>query len=303
MEKPIMRRAPARRSRFAPHWDDAWRRWQAERQHRADGTVKRENALLKWLRPRLARRPLANITRAQLADIRSDALKAGWGPRSVNYATGLVTAVLRAAVEWGWILNAPRLKPLRIPHSRVRWISPGEASRLVARLPEHLADMAEFTLETGLRKATLTRLEWTMVDWSAGCLWIPAAMMKQRVPLAVPLSAVALRILKRRARAILDGKISHSSCWVFSYRGKRINEPGGRVWREILEELSIVDFHWHDLRHSWASWHVQSGTPLAVLKELGGWKTLQMVMVYAHLNTEQLSAAATSMTQWRTRAL
>ena len=295
MATPLPRRATARRSHSARLWEDAWRRWQAERQHRADSTVKREDALLRWLRPRLARRPLERITRAHLADIRSDALKAGWGPRSVNYATGLVTAVLRAAVEWGWILNAPRLKPLRIPHSRVRWISPGEARRLVARLPEHLADLAEFTLETGLRKATATRLEWTMVDWSGSCLRIPAAMMKQRIPLSVPLSDVALQILRRRV--LLGG------CWVFSYRGKRIGEPGGRVWREILDELGIVDFHWHDLRHTWASWHVQSGTPLAVLKELGGWKTLQMVMVYAHLNTDQLNAAASSMTQWRARGL
>ncbi|WP_254662009.1 tyrosine-type recombinase/integrase [Delftia sp. JD2] len=43
----------------------------------------------------------------------------------------------------------------------------------------------------------------------------------------------------------------------------------------------VENFRVHDLRHTWASWHVRSGTPLFVLKELGGWKTLEMVKKYA----------------------
>lgn len=51
-------------------------------------------------------------------------------------------------------------------------------------------------------------------------------------------------------------------------------------------------FRWHDLRHTWASWHVQNGTPLQVLKELGGWSDLTMVMRYAHLSSDHLSRYA-----------
>ncbi|WP_215852633.1 tyrosine-type recombinase/integrase [Acidithiobacillus ferrooxidans] len=43
---------------------------------------------------------------------------------------------------------------------------------------------------------------------------------------------------------------------------------------------------WHGLRHTWASWHVQAGTPLAVLKGLGGWASLEMVQRYAHLSPD-----------------
>ena len=45
---------------------------------------------------------------------------------------------------------------------------------------------------------------------------------------------------------------------------------------------------WHDLRHTWASWHVQAGTPLHVLQELGGWECVEMVRKYAHLSSEHL---------------
>lgn len=44
-----------------------------------------------------------------------------------------------------------------------------------------------------------------------------------------------------------------------------------------------------DLRHTWANWHVQHGTPLHVLKELGGWETLEMVQRYAHLSADHLA--------------
>ena len=46
------------------------------------------------------------------------------------------------------------------------------------------------------------------------------------------------------------------------------------------------------LPHTWASWHVQSGTSLPELMELGGWKSYEMVLRYAHLAPEKLSSVA-----------
>ena len=48
----------------------------------------------------------------------------------------------------------------------------------------------------------------------------------------------------------------------------------------------------YDLRHAWASWHVQSGTSLQELMELGGWKSYEMVLRYAHLAPEKLNSVA-----------
>jgi hypothetical protein len=56
-------------------------------------------------------------------------------------------------------------------------------------------------------------------------------------------------------------------------RRKPITQVSTKAWYAALERAGIADFRWHDLRHSWASWHVQNGTPLFALQELGGWES------------------------------
>jgi integrase len=65
-----------------------------------------------------------------------------------------------------------------------------------------------------------------------------------------------------------------------------------KAWKAALKRAGIENFRWHDLRHTWASWHAQAGTPLHVLQELGGWETTEMVRRYAHLGGDQLAEYA-----------
>ena len=55
----------------------------------------------------------------------------------------------------------------------------------------------------------------------------------------------------------------------------------------LIEAAQCVpDFTWHGFRHTWATWHVQNGTPLGVLQKLGGWADLRMVMNYAKFSAD-----------------
>jgi integrase len=68
------------------------------------------------------------------------------------------------------------------------------------------------------------------------------------------------------------------------------------AWQKALKRSGIEDFRWHDLRHAWADRHIQRGTPLKILQELGAWEAVEMMRRYAHFRGEHLAEYARSMT-------
>lgn len=151
----------------------------------------------------------------------------------------------------------------------------------VASLPAHLAEMARFSLATGLRQSNVTGLEWSQVDLTRRVAWIHHDQIKNRKALSIPLNAEAVLVLRRQT-----GK---HPVRVFTYRGRPVGWVNTKAWKAALRRAGIEQFRWHDLRHTWASWHVQAGTPLHVLQELGGWESVEMVRRYAHLSSEHLA--------------
>ena len=197
----------------------------------------------------------------------------------------VLRAILRKCVnDWEWIERAPQVRMLKEPTRRVRFLTRTEAARLLKVLPAHLADMAVFSLATGLRRANVTGLQWSQVDLTRRIAWIHPDQAKARKAIAVPLNAEAVLVIRKQ--------IGRHATHVFSYKGRAVTQVSTKAWYQSLAKAGIEDFRWHDLRLTWASWHVQQGTPLHVLQELGGWETAEMVRRYAHLNAEHLAPYA-----------
>jgi integrase len=261
-------------------WNEAVVRYLAETTHKASQCSDKTH--LRWLDRFLNGRMLDEINRELLDSIMAARMAENVKNSSVNRVNEVIRAVLRKACnEWEWIDRVPRIRMLPEPNRRVRWITREEADRLIAVLPKHLVPVVKFSLETGLRRANVTGLLWSQIDLARRTAWIHPDQAKARKAIAVPLSAAAVIIIREQ--------IGKHPTHVFSYHGNPIVQLNTKAWRKALARVGIENFRWHDLRHTWASWHVQAGTPLHVLQELGGWECVEMVRKYAHLSSEHLT--------------
>lgn len=254
-------------------WDAAalaW--WREHAQHK--NSAEDDRLRLRWVTVFLTGKAISAIDTALLTRIR-DAKRAS--PATRNRHLAVISGVLHYALARGWLAAVPKIPYMKEPKGRIRWLTQDEARALIALLPANTAAMARFTLATGLRRHNCTHLEWSQVDLERRCAWVlPKDTKNDNRALAVPLNADAMAVLREQA-----GKHKR---WVFPYRGKPVKDPGQVAWKRACKESGRPGFHWHDLRHTWASWHIQAGTPLEVLQRLGGWKSIDMVLRYSHLS-------------------
>lgn len=248
-------------------------RWLNESQH------------MRWLDPYLKNYYLHELTRDVIDDVADAKMKEGVKPATVNRMLEVIRAMLRKAErEWGWIEKAPVIRMRKADIKRIRWLTKEEVSRLVSELPKHLADLVIFSVATGLRKSNVLNLRWSDVDLVKRHALIHPDEAKTKKAIPVPLNDTAVEVIRRQMGKHLK--------FVFTYGGNRINQCNTKAWKNALKRAGIVNFRWHDLRHTWASWHVQNGTSLQELQQLGGWSSYEMVLRYAHLSSDHLKEAA-----------
>ena len=211
-------------------------------------------------------------------------LARGNKPATVNRYLATIRCLLRMARdEWQWVERMPKIRLLSGEVERDRWLTREEADRLIAACPEHLAALVRFALATGCRAREIAGLEWNRVDLERRTAWLNQT--KNGTPRGVPLNHDAVKVLQEH--------VGKHRQYCFTYRGKPIGcELTNNAWHAALARAGISDFRFHDLRHTWASWHRQAGTTCDELKDLGGWKSRVMVDRYAKYATEHLTVAA-----------
>jgi integrase len=213
---------------------------------------------------------------------------------TVNRYMACLRHMIREAVDAGMCdgrvlesVKKAKQKPER--NRRLRYIeTQAEAERLLDACQEnkrapHLFPIVLMALHTGMRKGELLHLRWHDVDISNRAVTVRDAKGGQgRI---LPLSRRLCAVLSAMARPIDE------SAFVFPSKGGRAFQWTQKSFASACRKVNLRDFRFHDLRHTFASWHVMDGTPLATLQRLMGHKTIAMTMRYSHLSPDHMKIA------------
>jgi len=269
-------------TRDAPTMTTLWDRYQRHVKKQRPGTQTGYEALWRnHIEPALGRKAVSEVSFDHCDRLHSRIA----GPIAGNRALVILSGMFALAIKLGWRTDNPVVGVERNEETeRQRYLSDKEMTRLAAALAayrdQEAADAIRLLLLTGARKNELLSATWPQFDLEAAVWSKPASAMKGRRPHTVPLSPMALDLLKAmRAKA--------RGVYLFPSPVKEGPRPDIKHnWRQIREAAGIPDVRPHDLRHSFASLLVSSGETLHMVGTLLGHSEAEMARRYSHLAIE-----------------
>jgi integrase len=259
-----------------------------------------DQIILDFLEPYIGDEPISSIDRDAIDALRATILDDGEKQRSqatVDRYMCLVRSILRACVEdWDLLPKAPKVPMYHPETDEPRWLTHKEWRDLQKQLPPHLKLAAHLAILTGLRMRAMLGLTWSRIDMAAGRLWVPRRQQKGKRTHGIPLAPEALGVLRKLRKLNPEGD------YVFQWQGQPIDDVNGKSFQDALARAKIEGANWHSFRHTFASWAVQSGVTLQQLMELGDWKDIRSVLIYAHLAPDHLAEAASKISTRRAQS-
>lgn len=267
---------------------------------RADGI-----RLEKHLRPRWGDVPIGSITRHDVKAWAVQLRGTGVAPSTVQRIVHLLSASLNAAMDAEVIESNPAAR-IRLPGAakeQERFLTHDEFDAIREQLPTERDQLvADVLVSTGLRWSELAGLHWSRIELSRGIVAVvevydetsgrmkpyPKGKRARMVPLTEDLVARLTQYRKDHGRGD-SCAVEHISgiCrsgLVFTTNGRPLrNSNWSPRWRDAVADAGVGHTRIHDLRHTYASWLLQRGIPLAEVGRMLGHVSTQTTSKYAHL--------------------
>lgn len=256
-------------------FEDAALRWLDEKENKK--SIAGDVAKIEFFNAHLAGQYLDDITRDQISalllPLKTQATR--------NRYVALLRAMYRRARDvWEWIERVPAFQTYTEANKRMQYLTPDQVNLLLNALPKPHRPVVILAVSTGLRRSNIYGMKWDQVDLVKRMAWIHADQAKSGRAIPVPLNDDAFSAIKTQ--------LGLDPVSVFP-----ISPINWKTWQAALVRAGLSPaIRFHDLRHTFASWHAMAGTPMHAIQELGGWRSPAMLQRYAHLSQDHLTEQA-----------
>ena len=260
---------------------------------------KRDDVSLSHLLPFFGDETLEKVIPGLISKYKIQRLQEGAKPATLNRELSLMKHAFNLALsEWDWVKENPccRVKMERENNERERVLGYDEEERLLEVCPPWLREIVIFGIDTGAREGEILGLSRKSIDPFRKVVTILQGKTGQYK--TIPFTSRVFEILKNKVNV----RHLHHDLVFPSENGTRITNTNlGRALRAALRKAKIENFHFHDLRHTFASRCVQGGVDLSVVQKYLGHKDPRMVQRYAHHSVESLRSGIEVLERQRSR--
>jgi len=222
--------------------------------------------------------------------------KAGIKTKSINLALGVVRHILNiAASEWlddaglSWLEHSPKIKLLKVTDARKPYpLSWDEQTRLFKELPDHLARMALFKVNTGCREQEVCSLRWEweidVPELETSVFLIPEERVKN--------GEERLVVLNKVAKSIVESVRGQNRMHVFTYCGRRLRKMNNSGWQTARRKAGLLQVRVHDLKHTFGRRLRAAGVSFEDRQDLLGHRSGRITSHYSAAELGNLLEAA-----------
>ena len=231
---------------------------------------------------------LDNFSIMAIENMQSDIIKKGLSIAYANRLVAVLKRMLAKALDWEMLTEETlkkvrKVKLLKGEIKRLRYLSEEEAEKLVFNCELYLKPIVICALNTGMRKSEIFGLTWDRVDFRNRIILLDKTKNGERRE--IPINNTLFQAL--------SGIVKRLNCKYVFYNLNTL-KPFDNVKRSFasaLRKSHVLDFHFHDLRHTFASRLVMAGVDLITVKELLGHKDIKMTLRYSHLSQAHVRQA------------
>ena len=223
-----------------------------------------------------------------IENMQSEIIKNNLSVAYANRLTAILKRMFTKALDWEMINEEDlklvrKAKQLKGENKRLRYLSEDEAQRLINNCDNHLKPIVITALNTGMRKGEILHLTWDRVDLKNRIILLDITKNGERRE--IPINNILYNVLFGIVRSLKTDYVFYNPATLKSYYEIK------KSFTTALRKSHIIDFHFHDLRHTFASWLVMGGIDLTTVKDLLGHKDITMTLRYSHLAASHISNA------------